>query len=661
MPISFTPISTIQFTSVPGILPIVEAGHCDPVENCAVQCGSCLWVDAANLPIPGATAYDCCGIGYSKKTLVPKDVPIKQLLSGTSIAPWVRLRFVEGVDDGASSEITTGNISQPGNSEVCRAVIKSFQYGWGTIASGNICKITISDELGTSFNNWVNRIVKNPETASQPDSVDFSAGVYKMRVQWGWTVVGADDSCPAGDSNSTILSSPQCWFLPNTITVNMQQNGKFVYEIEGVDLMIRANEHGSERIIGTDLNPKHFTVAARELADKSLPGFNIDFLQLNEDTDTEEPLEFWVEPGVGRANPTPGGPTPVVGPSRADVAKFGPVQVWPCQANKPLGSLQNWIKSNVVKADTKTPGTRGKGLTFNYDSTSPVNTSVENAVRPKYGKVIIWADAMPTGNIRDVNVQKRLKALYVVNGGKCSPVFSFTPQMKWNFTAAVRSGGVMGTSTGTMYSNAFQLVRNAVPARGPVTTPTQGQSRALLPTSGTVESAALQRRTNVLHHSIEAELKVQGDPSDWLCTPLKGYGRCVALVVINPFSLDKLPGAECPTWSTVNTSVVNQILTNRAWFIRGVDHQIKEGSYTTTLKVILFAPGGDSSATDDDTYGNITVNPIGVIDPLGYLPCPISNPGSRATGTTRCNISDPAGDIVQKEAVGEFCFDVCGV
>ena len=41
----------------------------------------------------------------------------------------------------------------------------------------------------------------------------------------------------------------------------------------------------------------------------------------------------------------------------------------------------------------------------------------------------------------------------------------------------------------------------------------------------------------------------------------------------------------------VGIDMEDNILSNKNWMIMGVNHQIKEGSYTTTLKLFLAVPG----------------------------------------------------------------------
>lgn len=95
---------------------------------------------------------------------------------------------------------------------------------------------------------------------------------------------------------------------------------------------------------------------------------------------------------------------------------------------------------------------------------------------------------------------------------------------------------------------------------------------------------------------------MQGDPSDWLCTPVLAVQRTVGIIFINPFFLQpNANGTDCPQWSAVdptdpNATVCNKILTSKAWWIEGVDHQIRDGQFTTTIRVMLLAPSAETAS-----------------------------------------------------------------
>lgn len=635
-------------------IPYEEPGHCtvEPTltgpSKCAVNYGTA--PDGLS-----CTVANCTGV-----TIDCSVVPIKQLLKGAVVAPWVRLRF-EGDDpppggqpDWSYTEITTGNVSMPfAAGSKCHAVIKSFQYGWGTISAGNVCKITIMDEEGGSFLSWYRRLIQQVDNASNPNN----RGVYKMKVTWGWMITGADgcpdqyndasaaceyttidpDPTPINASSfyssnpNRIICSPPCWFLPDSISMSVQ-NGKIIYEIEGKDIMFRTVEGVMQNTFGDEAHRMHFTDAVEALGKNAQPPFNVDFLQVDESSGQLAPLEFWVAPGTPTRDPISN--TPASLPTLHDIQVKGPLGVYKANGQNPLAIINSWILDNNVRSATTATGQEatGRGITMNYDSTANyANTEfLVGSAGVARGRLTLWADPHPNClNADQLSLTNRLRALYIVNGGNCSSVYSFNPVVKWNFLAAARAGGVMTTTEGAVTTTQEQTsVRCPAPGTGPRVEAVAGNNaRTILPEVAgplSVQTAVLQRRANALHNTIEAELKVQGDPSLWLTSPIDGTGKTVAIIFIQPYFIDTVDGQSCPDWTVTSAGNCNSVFSNRNWFVRGVDHSIREGSYVTTLKVMLLAGAGELST---DNEGG--VNPLGN-DPAGNAFC--------GQGTFRCNV-----------------------
>jgi hypothetical protein len=918
-----------------------------------------------------------------------ENVPmLKSALNGTAQSPWIRVAFQQYCQAGQRSIaatnqtiITTGNISQLGGegAEKCTASIKSFQYGWGTVDSGNRCRITIVDEEGGGFETWARRMATNAEAASAPVK-----GTYKMKVQWGWYLTGGgpNDQCgqgaadppptgdnlpnpPPGQNTSYNICSPTLWFLPDAITVNWE-NGKFMYTLEGVDLLVRGQEQRLNRVFGTDggddnpfNKPMYFTEAVRLLGVYSMPPFRPRFLSIDANGKLVS-MKFKERQGPLLDSPCK-----------------GPFAQYSTSEEAPLDIIRRWVNDWSVTAIDQTGNIQTPdkkiGITFNYDSTLdltsasgqfPVDKCEEEVQEcltaktccdprfPEVGSLILWAsNGVPHCQSNVVNIDSRMKAVYVVNGGNCvngssliltedgwqrinnivknkyngkvaclnqdneftwsrinnwyrnkindrklikvhlhnsrqrkgsisgaiftedhpiltdkgyievkdlnllkhkinsgtyqpskeihqavlgmilgdgcirrksysfhcahsekqrayiehkaslfglnvidkptrkyptvkttsksspywrslrrlfypngtktinkeilkyfsitslaylfmddghlklnkklaeiatcgftkeevdllvdkihelgikcyrrksgkypriyfsveqtrilsekiapyviesmnykildqhrfikkiqlntkqeifydtfdlircdklekitklvycidvedhhnfithsgvvhncSPVIAFNPVVRWHFLLGLKAGGVSVPITGKMSKQTEGLVRtecNIVGARSAVT-----QNNPGAPVVGTInnpgpqtaEARVLHTAGNLMVHAIEAELRVQGDPSPWLCSPIAGFGRCIGIIFINPFFLreDALEG-NCPAFKQTTTSVCNNFLTNKGWFIKGVEHQIKEGSYITTIKVVLPAPGAELKFSDGST------------------------------------------------------------
>jgi len=109
------------------------------------------------------------------------------------------------------------------------------------------------------------------------------------------------------------------------------------------------------------------------------------------------------------------------------------------------------------------------------------------------------------------------------------------------------------------------------------------------------EAEAAQSRANAIYDlpmPIEAEMKILGNPHREFIDPQFIFQRTCSVIFINPFSLDKSASADlCGDW--LADPPVNQLLTNKDWFVQGITHTIRDGKYTTTLKLFLPAPGVD--------------------------------------------------------------------
>jgi hypothetical protein len=83
----------------------------------------------------------------------------------------------------------------------------------------------------------------------------------------------------------------------------------------------------------------------------------------------------------------------------------------------------------------------------------------------------------------------------------------------------------------------------------------------------------------------------------------------MTIIALNPFYRVG-QGSECKDDWTASPPC-NGLLSNRNWLILGVSHQIKEGSFTTSFKLILSAPG--FSFSKDVPY-------LGGVDPRSGQP-----------------------------------------
>lgn len=176
----------------------------------------------------------------------------------------------------------------------------------------------------------------------------------------------------------------------------------------------------------------------------------------------------------------------------------------------------------------------------------------------------------------------------------CSPVISFTPSAKWAYGALhANSGGTGGPFNSKTHPNKpMPGMEDATDGCSgtqvtlPFDTSTRDTWSPSLAHSKLQEAASKYDKANRRMDSIEAELRIQGDPE--IAGIQKMYGRTVSLVIINPFHLN---GRNCGDW--LARPGCHPVYSNKSWEVIGIDHSIKEGSYVTTLKIVLAAPGSD--------------------------------------------------------------------
>jgi hypothetical protein len=453
-------------------------------------------------------------------------------VDGQSLAPWVRVQFASV----NGHLVTVGNQSSPGVGNT--AVIKGFQYGMSQ-KGGTGCTIEIFDEQGSSFERFMDRLNKNVEKDPQ--------GVYTMVIQWGWT--GAE--CGSGPGPGSLPVSAKNYFTIQNITA-AYENGKIKFTIQGLDDMQRIFESRNEEVKGNDKQKLPLKEAIRRLFQNNKPPVNsVRFLRV-----TEGGTQEW-------------------GFKASEGGFEGPQSVWEGDQQNALATARKWLAPFTTD--------RNKGVVAAWNS----------ADNPP--ELIFWEDTLPGCN-EGVQPCPRSIGTYIVNGGKCSSVISFNPSVQWNPQYVGKAGGNTGGpgSAGGAKMDGFQDCKTF----GTGTQTSLPPSRYAWDVHGpenmtekSKEAAAAHERAGMTYHSITAEMRVQGDPT--LSRPVEIVGKTVAIVVINPYHLVAAGGSDL-AW--LADPECNSVFSNKGWLIEGVSHDIREGSYVTTIKVALSAPGVEINA-----------------------------------------------------------------
>jgi hypothetical protein len=443
-------------------------------------------------------------------------------------------------EEGVSS-ITVGNKSDPKNGN--QAAIKSFQTGW---SSGSGTEIEIVDEQGGDFESFMRKLNK---------TLDGAQNDYRMKVQWGWL----NSDCGA-TSGSTVISSQVFIFIPIKIEASFAE-GKIHFKIMGTSLLDVSRQASQDVVYGADGNKINIKTAIRKLFVEDAPEINtVNFYRSNQGTLSE------------------------YGFKAKDGGSNGPVGKWPANQTNKLVTAMAWLEPFVTD--------QGKGIVPVWNPKTPG------------GEIIFFEDAVPKCD-EEPNWCSRNIGTYLVNGGNCSSVISFNPVSNWVYSQLMKSGGAVPIGDGKTITDTGDsdcTSEGDSKGAGHMTyTPLNAQvfeTMGFKSTDEYMEDQAKNLQANKRVYAMEAELKVQGDPN--IAGPDQVFGKTVSIIVISPFHIEQ--SGYCGDW--LAKPGCHPVYSNKAWWIKGVDHTISAGSYVTTLRLALVAPGSDANASTPFGGGN---------------------------------------------------------
>jgi hypothetical protein len=483
------------------------------------------------------------------------------------LSPWVvvKLKGVDGFEikvGNNSSSMRHSEASQSGDTGAHpHAAVTSLEYG---LSNGGEGKIEIVDEMGGSFTTFFQRgLVKSIDNVGESTVVE---------VNFGWIGV----KC-----NGELLRYPEVddWTVYLNlldIDVNISE-GKIKYVLNCVDIM-------------------NISVVAPQTADSPAMSLKKAIITLLEDKDPKMDVAFLRKAQDG--GPPQEWKFPAAHNKKADENGNGgsdgegPVNVWKTENDTKLAIIQKWL------ADF--PTENGNGVTPTCD--------------PCRGKpvLLLWEGSEDTtkDNTLVPPVSDARNPTFIVNGGKCSNVISFAPNM--NFVAAFFMQQNSG-SGGSVVSN--ETIKGPSGAPGSTIANAKdkteiGQQVAIPLTNAavdayggdaskkTTEANVAQSKANApfeVANPIEAELKIIGNPSRQFVDIRRFFNTTVTIIFINPFTIDKntqspsLDDNLCGDWLAV--PAINPILTNNRWWVQGINHSLRDGKYTTTMKLFLQGPG----------------------------------------------------------------------
>lgn len=466
--------------------------------------------------------------------------PIRTLVNTEIMSPFITL-----IVSGAAGTITVGNKSQPtrfnadGELEngYNHTAVKSLKFGHST---GLEMEVEVTDEAGGSFATFINSVVSEQ---------NFQKLKYStwMNVTWGWIETSCDgtDKVIRKTSHTVALLGMEFAY----------QHGLMKFNLKGSDLSKMAFESETDGTFGVDDYPLPIKQAIEKICEDY--GCNVRFLRVDGST-----WEF----GDPALNGGSGDPNAIKGSYKAHGEDF-------------IQAIMRWIASYTTD--------RRKGIVPAFNSKLPPGQHLE---------LILWESE--TSDCSQPYACRNSIGTYIVNGGKDSPVISFQPSIKYTFAGAGKSGGNASEYNGEQLKEKGEAdcdlgdsgnVNQGVRTYNVVPNDALNLFGPKLALREVMAAQVTHAKANETYSSITAELKLQGDP--FLADPIGLRSKTVALVVINPYHIQK--NDTCGDW--LQAENCNAILSNRNWLIQGSSHEVKEGSYTTTLKLLLAAPGIDIS------------------------------------------------------------------
>lgn len=490
---------------------------------------------------------------------------VEKLIDHALMAPFVEVWLGDPADK-QKSLISIGNFSSKNK----KAVVNSMKLGG---SNGFGCTIEIIDESGGNFYNYFFNL-----TRGNLDGQEKTSNLY-FRFGWVWRDCNGKSSyppergsgVPIRDPERKILSSRTHVMKITSISCDNSQDGAFKFTITGTDTFSDTMTTIVSNVFGTSDKKLHLTSAIKfMMADL---GIEVDFLN-----ETNGPLLWTTKTGSNLER------------------RWGPLGVWRGNGMPAILAAKSWLNDHL--------SLNGKGITEFFESTVSEERTRLFGDKP----LLIFKESPRITCVSQIKYIQRLLGTYIVNGGACSPVISFKPSFTYQPQMTLKGsvGGMAGGGPMTS-KDVTPNVKGPISCISDTITNAKNQGMQVIKTTddnavekfgfdGGIEVITANltnehvNKLGVRANPISAELKIQGDPT--LDSQRHIISHFVSIVYLNPFNIAEKPFPTLREFEASNP-FCNNVLSNRYWFIKGFQHEISEGGYTTTLDLNLAFPGVD--------------------------------------------------------------------
>jgi hypothetical protein len=483
---------------------------------------------------------------------------------GHTLAPWVALTF-----EGSDSTITVGNDSSPNTDPLNVACISSFEFGY---SDGLTMRCTIHDQEGGSFVTFMDHLVKDWICMRNGTPAEM-----RIKIQFGWAHGTCGQPLPTASS--------RCYYCLSDAVETNYREGKFIFEITGKDLchrMFEGSVHYADGGEGQNAIP--IVDAITEFMTAGCPPnvASVRFLRMEGGKGRPCPFKYG-------GNITSEDEQGAQGP-QGDRLK-GPRGKWLANGQDKLNIAIRWLTGH--------PTDRDKGWMPQYNSEAPG------------GELIFWEDPMPTNPQDSQYWDQNCLGVYIVNGGKRSPVIEFSPKIHWDFSRLTSGGGQLDSTsanaTGQPGSTQpgydipgldAETQRCAGHNTQATSTETHRDNFGAQQTREVIQAQnASHRALKIMPNPIEADLLIVGDPT--LLPPSEAMmSKNITVIVIDPYFIRRPVGNNNNQLEWLAKPLCNPVLSNKAWICKSISHRIELGKFTTTIGMVLTDPG---TATPPDT------------------------------------------------------------